>query len=220
MASLSERQISALFGVVDALLPSIPPQPNCTEEINKFWSHDLTQDIHFHNALLKAIQERLDPIKKAQFSFLLNVLSSPIGSWLLFFPFSGFIPPLTSASNASFAEWSREKRQLALTSLQKSRQWRKRMVFNGLKRLIAGIALTYTPVDDEPNLMKGRPRNVFWDAMGYVGPYHWSITAQLDEKMRQQSKSLDDVLRTDSILNVHSDNKCDTLEFDCIIIVR
>jgi hypothetical protein len=222
MGTLSVGQISALMGVVDVLLPSLPTDPNCPEDVLRFWNHDLTRDIHFRNALLKAIRERLDPIKKAQFCFLLTVLSSPIGSWLFFFPYAGVAPPLLSFSHSSFgfAEWSREERTSALKSLQQSRLWRKRMVFNGLKRLITGIALTYVPACDDHQLVKNRPRNVFWDAMGYEGPYHWGIPPELDDKMRLHSKSLDDVFSVDSILKLPLDrSKSDPLEFDCIVIV-
>jgi len=212
---LSPLQISALLGIVDVLIPSIPSKSNDDADLNTFWQCDLTQDVDFRKALLNAIDKRLDPVKRSEISFLLNLLSSPMGSWLFFFPYAGLVPPFAS-SYLSFAEWSREKRQVALKSLQQSHLWQKRMVFNGLKRLIAGIALTFVPESTNGNSEDLR-KNPFWSAMGYSGPYHWGITAELDEQMIQNDTASADIsLKKEAFINC---SPLIELEFDCIVIV-
>ena len=261
MTGLSSKQIAGLMGVVDALLPSLPPEPSQTsstfnstnssngennyieeqegatedlsikeDAVRTFWQHDLTQDKDFRSSILKAIQEKLDPAKRSDTCLLLDILSSAIGCWLLFFPSVDLVP-----SGHPFAEWDREKRQMALKSLQQSSMWRKRMVFNGLKRLICGIAMSYVPENETSNGADSvrHMRNPFWAAMGYGGPYHWGISPQLDEQMIQESVRQDvhisrsswqtgdpfDYLKSGSILQIPQNGSYDEMEFDCIVIV-
>ena len=104
---LSPRQLASLKGIINGLLPPLEP-PN--ENKNKvYWTFDLSRDEDFIDALTIAIQLKLNDFERLQMKLLLAMLSTTLGSALLF-----QIPTTTP-----FSHWpAAEDQSRALQKLQ------------------------------------------------------------------------------------------------------
>jgi long-chain-alcohol oxidase len=110
----------------------------------------------------EAIETTLDSGERLELGLLLSALSTVVGSALLI-P----CPPFTVA----FTNRTTTEREAALSALGESSLPPRRKAFNGLKRLILGLACSHT----DPSLPATTPAhrlNPFWAAAGYPGPPH------------------------------------------------
>ena len=189
-AMLSVSQMESLRGIVDALMPSLP---NLTEIQNenhdRFWNINISENNFFMDSLILALTTKLSSAELSEVRLLLTALSTTLGSVLLF----------ATATTSPFSSWNTSDRSKALNKLRTSRLVDKRKAFNGLKRLICGLALSF--IDETGN-------NPFWAAMGYPGPLKDSEKIL---KTRYPSES------PNSFVNL-SDLQNNQLEFDCIVV--
>ena len=212
MARLSRRQLAALRGIVDGLLPSIPPPPPSLARANDdqertqicdYFEYYLSSDQQFMKALETAIFEKLPVHDSMLLRILLCVISTTIGTMLVF----STLKPLWTFQ--SFAQHSSANQTALLQSLKCSFFQEKRKIFNGLKRLICGLAYSFVPDDGTGS---GNP---FWPAIGYPGPPHRNISTEQDEKRMKEGAKTDFRAMSGVMLNVQGEEK---LEFDVVIV--
>lgn len=210
---LSHRQRSSLKGIVDGLLPPLPPpeshtdkeakgDPEKQELVRGFWEYQLSADDSYMTVLENAIQTKLSSTESHLLKLLLNIMSSVLGSMLLFGRLS--IRP--------FSQWSVSTQTAALKKLQTSPIQTKRKAFNGLKRLICGIAFSYVP--EQAMLGHSSTGNPFWKAMGYPGPPQWSISPTKDAKRIKKGLSRNVQSIEKSLLNISED-----VVLDCDVVI-
>ena len=212
MARLSRRQLAALRGIVDGLLPSIPPPPSSLARANDdqertqicdYFEYYLSSDQQFMKALETAIFEKLPVHDSMLLRILLCVISTTIGTMLVF----STLKPLWTFQ--SFAQHSSANQTALLQSLKCSFFQEKRKIFNSLKRLICGLAYSFVPDDGTGS---GNP---FWPAIGYPGPPHRNISTEQDEKRMKEGAKTDFRAMSGVMLNVQGEEK---LEFDVVIV--
>lgn len=188
--SLSTSQFSSLRGIVDGLMPSLP---NLTEYQNEdhdqFWNIKLSENKCFMHALVLVLTAKLNTAELSDIKLLLTALSTTLGSMLLF----------ATISTTPFSGWEASDQAEALNRLRTSRLVDKRKAFNGLKRLICGLALSF--VDDTG-------KNPFWQAIQYPGPLP-------DAKKFATNKC--DAENPNAFVN-KSDIERNDIEFDCIVV--
>jgi long-chain-alcohol oxidase len=155
-SALSQGQQTALRALVDALLPSLQV-PTSDESVQphpsakRYWEHRVASDESFFTVLETCIDEKLSSEDRTILKTFLSVISTAIGTSVVF----------GRPTLHCFAEWSALEKTELLTSLQMSSLEVRRQLFANIKRLVCGIAYTYT--DDTGT-------NPFWEFMGYPGP--------------------------------------------------
>lgn len=178
---LGKRPTASLKALVNTLLPSISkedlarakdqalPIPSKDSQ-ERYWSYDLTcDDSNYMQVLVTTIQTKLDDFHRIQFVILLYLLSSAIGTFLIFFSFRMIFHPFTA--------WSLEDRIQGLQQLRDSNLLMKRNMFAGIKRLLCGLAYTFSDQDEHFICNHGgnpQDLNPFWKCMNYPGPIHYS----------------------------------------------
>lgn len=195
---LSSPQIASLKALVDAILPplTVPPTQPKTQAARRYWEYRLAADPNFLDALEKAITERLSASDRLAFSSLLSVLSTSFGTSLVF----------GTLTQYPFAEWPVPQQTQLLKTMQMSSILQRRRMFNGVKRLICGLAYSYTD---------GLDNNPAWEGMGYPGPPQQSFVSQDDDdrKVAQATSSQGEI--ANSILNIEKDTE---IECDVVIV--
>jgi long-chain-alcohol oxidase len=207
---LSPRQLSALKGIIDALMPSLAPPDDGTvddqeanESLRRFWEHDLSSNPYYLAMIETTILRRLPPMESFQLGILLYLLSTVIGSALVL----GSIQPIWTLQ--AFGDFSTDERFAALRNLQHSRFQEKRKIFNGLKRLICALAYSFVQQDNE------KQTNPYWASIGYDGPCHWKLSPQEDARRIRQGGLEDFRQRKDAMIAVTQDMD---LEVDVVIV--
>jgi len=212
MGRFSRRQLSVLSGIVDALLPSIAA-PHSTlarakdaqecEEIRKYCEYRLSSDPDFMAALETSIFDKVSGQESQLLRMLLSILSTMLGTMLIF----GILQPLWTFK--SFAEYSTDEQSALLQSLKASTFQEKRKIFNGLKRLICGLAYSFVPGDGSG---RGNP---FWSAIGYPGPPQRNLSKEEDEDRMKEGAKIDFRSMAGVLLDVQGDME---LQFDVVIV--
>jgi choline dehydrogenase-like flavoprotein len=212
MSRFSKRQLAALRGIVDGLLPSMaPPEASLKgaknyqerERIQAYYEHLLSSNQYYMEALETSIFDKIAGQESMLLRILLVVLSTVPGTMLLF----GTLRPLWTFQ--SFAESSTADQTALLQSLKGSGFQEKRKTFNGLKRLICGLAYSFAPDDDTG---AGNP---FWPAIGYPGPPQRNLSKREDEARMAQGAKTDFRTIPGVMLDVQGDME---LDFDVVVV--
>jgi len=178
-SSLSTSQRDALRALTDGFLPplSVPqeyqPKNEAQNRIHEeYWSRRVSADSDFLKALESSIVDKLPARESFLTRFLLKALSTSVGTALLF----------GKPTLHPFTEWPVPQQTALLQSLKTSSIATRRQIFNGFKRLICGLAYSYTVNGTNP----------FWKAVGYPGPAQNTLlskredTALVAKTMEQQ----------------------------------
>ena len=212
MARFSRRQLAALRGIVDGLLPSMPPPPSSLARISDeqertqicdYFEYHLSSDQQFMKALETAIFEKLPAKDSLLLRIFLWVISTTFGTVLVF----STLTPLWTFQ--SFAQNSLANQTALLQSLKCSHFQEKRKIFNGLKRLICGLAYSFVP---EAETYSGNP---FWPAIGYPGPPHRNMSTEQDEERMKQGTKTDFRAMNGVMLNIQGSEQ---LVFDVVVV--
>lgn len=157
--TLSQPQKASLRAVIDALLPSLPVPES--QEVNKatqrYWEYRLASDDAFVEIVIQSI-DKLPESDRFATKVLLYLLSNPAGTSLV----SG---TLTLQAFTDSADPTSLLQAMQLSSIPTRRR-----IFSGLKRLIGGLAYSYTVAEKNP----------FWEAMGYPGAPQFGKSASED----------------------------------------
>jgi choline dehydrogenase-like flavoprotein len=187
---LGKRPTDSLKALVNTLVPPISkedlaraedqefPIVSSNEKLQGYWSYDLTSaDCKFMEVLITTIQTKLGDFQRIQFIILLYLLSSAIGTFLIFFSFRLIFQPFTS--------WSLEDRIRGLQNLRDSDILIKRNIFSGIKRLLCGLAYTFS--DQDEDFRNPQDLNPFWKYINYPGPMYRSLSKKEDAARVQTS---------------------------------
>ena len=187
---LGKCPTDSLKALVNTLLPPISkedltraedqefPIVSSNEKLQGYWSYDLTSaDCKFMEVLITTIQTKLGDFQRIQFIILLYLLSSAIGTFLIFFSFRLIFQPFTS--------WSLEDRIRGLQTLRDSNILIKRNIFSGIKRLLCGLAYTFSEQDED--FRNPQDLNPFWKYINYPGPIYRSLSKKEDAARVQTS---------------------------------
>eukprot|EP00586_Coscinodiscus_wailesii_P018901 CAMPEP_0172513800 /NCGR_PEP_ID=MMETSP1066-20121228/255483_1 /TAXON_ID=671091 /ORGANISM="Coscinodiscus wailesii, Strain CCMP2513" /LENGTH=344 /DNA_ID=CAMNT_0013294215 /DNA_START=51 /DNA_END=1082 /DNA_ORIENTATION=+ len=171
------RELTSLRALVHTFLPPLTPPSSSSSSpppphVTSYYTHDLSRNDVYISVLVTAINVKLTPKDRREVKIVLWLLSTWIGTLLIFWRFSG--------GWRSFGDWTWEERTRGLESLRRSRFGARRGLANGLKRLICGLA--YSFVEDED----GGGSNPYWAGMNYPGPYHRRLSAADDEVLRRE----------------------------------
>lgn len=195
---LSARQEAALLALIDALLPPLvvppPSSPSLSSSTSsalpplaplapataaerRYWEHRLAADPAYVAAAQTAVLEKVSASDRGATLALLTALSTAWGTAALCGGVGRF---------AALAEWPVSARSELLRSLQYSRFRMRRRAFAGVKRLLCGLAFSYTTPTTHEAAGPQQP-NPFWEAMGYPGsPVSWQLQV-VDEQLVQQA---------------------------------
>ena len=204
---LSPRKLSSVKAVIDALLPPLPapkgdPHP-------EFWEHELSSDPDYLQVLQEAILHKVPKEEAFLLEILLYLMSTVIGSALIF----GSMKPIWARKAFSDYDTTEEK-TAALKSLQVSRFQVKQKIFNGLKRLVCGIAFSFVPKEKNES-RSARSMNPFWPGIGYQGPCHWKLSPEEDTRRIKEGGMVDFRSRKNVMIQVE---KATSLEADVVIV--
>lgn len=194
---LGTRPTNSLKALINTLLPPITQEDlKCAatdqefpildisneKQLQGYWNYDLTsEDCKYMEVLIMTIQTKLGDFQRIQFVLLLYLLSSAFGTFLLFFSFRLILQPFTA--------WSLEDRIRGLKQWRDSDILLKRSIFAGIRRLLCGLAFSFTEQDKHNDELFGDPQdlNPFWKHIHYPGPIYQSLSKKEDTKRCQTS---------------------------------
>ena len=167
----------------DENLVLYPPEPSPEKHAatKRFWEYDLTSpNSNFIHQLTLVITTKLDTTERIKLTLLLYLLNSVSGTFLIFGSFKNLL------RFRPFSKWTLSDRTRALQGMRDSNIEIKRAAFSGLKRLICGLALTFTS-QEETDRKEVNQLNPFWEAMSYPGPIHFNTREDKDKLLRDVS---------------------------------
>jgi choline dehydrogenase-like flavoprotein len=192
--ALSTRQKAAFVAFVDALLP---PKTGNDGSNPEFWEFHVGSDPKFVETVETAIVDKMSSANSFQTQVLLTALSTAMGTSLIF----------GVASTSSFVDWSIQDRIEAVRQLQYSPISHRRKIFQGLKQLLLGIALSYE---------SAKGSNPLWKCMEYPGPpTAWQIDVVDQEQVEQATKRQEPIQR--ALIDATSMHGS-TMECDIVIV--
>lgn len=196
--SLGQGQRAVLRALVDTFLPpiAVDKKEAESEEARQFWETRLSADDDYMKTLETALTVKIAPPDRFLTRMLLSALSTSVGVSLLF-----GVPSLSA-----FPDLPEEKRVTLLQGLRDSSIQSRRQAFIGLKRLICGLAFSFT--DSEG-------KNPFWKYANYPGPFQGTTSAEEDNARVQAAMKEHKPIREAILPTIEQDT---VLECDFVIV--